>query len=413
MGTMAWIRSINALILVAVAAAGATGSLKQLYDRSQWFDLRDTIRLHAAPPLYTGAVAAAFDDKERARRYLNQAIRSNPSAATAKEAHEALAHLYGRDGQYKETVEELEAVLRMRPSRDAKNTRDLFALWGRHPDQSISLARPSTVHADVRKDGVRLPVMIHGKMLHWLLDTGASFSVISESEAHALGISIDEDSVNISDPAGGTAKVRTAVADELAIGDVHIRNAGFLVLSDTQEPMSDWQFGERGLIGLPLVIALQFIDWHSDGKFQIRGPHRSTNARPNLCFDGFNLVTRAQFQDQDSDGQGLDLILDTGNQSNTQLWRRFSADFASLLKQHGTPSRQRISAVGGSNVRETLRIPELLIQIGGLKAWLRPARVYDAPIGDETHHGLVGMDVLSEAAEVRIDFNTMRLDLFR
>ena len=66
MGTMAGIRSINALILVALAAAGATGSLKQLYDRSQWFDLRDTIRLHAAPPLYTGAVAAAFNDKERA-----------------------------------------------------------------------------------------------------------------------------------------------------------------------------------------------------------------------------------------------------------------------------------------------------------------------------------------------------------
>ena len=188
--------------------------------------------------------------------------------------------------------------------------------------------------------------MIHGKMLHWLLDTGASFSVISESEAHALGISIDKDLVNISDPTGGTAKVRTAVADELAIGDVHIRNAGFLVLSDTQEPMSDWQFGERGVIGLPLVIALQFIDWHSDGKFQIRGPHRSTNARPNLCFDAFNLVTRAQFQDQDSDGQGLDLILDTGNQSNTQLWRRFSAQCRLRLLTEAARNAEQATNLG-------------------------------------------------------------------
>jgi hypothetical protein len=67
-----------------------------------------------------------------------------------------------------------------------------------------------------RSIGVRLPVIIHGKTLHWL-DTGTSFSIISESEARAFGIRIDEDSVSISDPTGGTAKVRTAVADELAI----------------------------------------------------------------------------------------------------------------------------------------------------------------------------------------------------
>jgi hypothetical protein len=68
---------------------------------------------------------------------------------------------------------------------------------------------------------------------------------------------------------------------------------------------------------------------------------------------------------------------------------------------------------GGSNVRETVRLPELLLQVGGLETRLRPARIYAKPTGDETHHGLLGMDVLSQAREVRIDFSRMRLDLFQ
>jgi hypothetical protein len=41
-------------------------------------------------------------------------------------------------------------------------------------------------------------------------------------------------------------------------------------------PMSDWQPGERGVIGLPIVIALQSIGWRSDGTFQTShtGPRR-------------------------------------------------------------------------------------------------------------------------------------------
>jgi hypothetical protein len=246
---MGGIRSVGALILMAVAAAGVTGSLKHFYDTRQWFDLRNAIGSYEARPLYAGAVAAAFNNNESARKYLNEAISSNASAATVKGAREILARVYAREGLYKETVEQLDGILRIKPNRDTENTRALFALWSLHPDQSISSAKPSTLHADVRRNGVKLPVMVHGKTFHWLLDTGANFSFISEAEARALGIAIDENAVNIADPAGGTARVRTAVADELAIGDVHIRNVGFLVLPDTQEPMSDWQPGERGASG--------------------------------------------------------------------------------------------------------------------------------------------------------------------
>jgi hypothetical protein len=67
--------------------------------------------------------------------------------------------------------------------------------------------------------------------------------------------------------------------------------------------------------------------------------------------------------------------------------------------------------VGGSNERETVMLPELLLRIGGVDTSLRPTQVHPEPIGDDPHHGLLGMDMLSNAREVRIDPITMKLDL--
>lgn len=42
---------------------------------------------------------------------------------------------------------------------------------------------------------------------------------------------------------------------------------------------------------------------------------------------------------------------------------------------------------------------------------LRPANVFSKPVGNDLQHGNLGIDVLSQAAEVRIDFQAMSLTL--
>jgi hypothetical protein len=399
---------IGVLALTIWATAGGVSGLKPLYDQHRWFELRDAIKDQEAPPLYKGAVASAFNDTKRAERYLNQTIKSQPNSPDAEGAHGILAEVYVRAGRYKEAVQQLDEMLRIKPgSPHVENTRSIFAAWGKHSDQSVKTSRLSKTRADVRRDGVKLPVLVHGQTVHWLLDTGANFSLMSESEARRLGVKIDESSGSIADGGGGTTETRTAVVDELAIGDVRLGNAAFLILPDTQEPMSDWQPGERGVIGLPIAIALQSISWSSDGTFTIRSvSDRSTAANKNLCFDGLNPVTRLEF-----DGKELDFGFDTGDQSGSQLWTRFADDFAALLKQRGIKSSQRVTMVGGSNERESVILPEIQLRIGGLKMALRPAQVFFKPVGDDFHHGLLGMDVLSQAREVRIDFVSMTLEL--
>ena len=69
----------------------------------------------------------------------------------------------------------------------------------------------------------------------------------------------------------------------------------------------------------------------------------------------------------------------------------------------------RVTQFGGSNERETTVLPELRLRLGGLDTFLRPANVFSRPVGDERVHGLLGADILSQAAEVTIDFTSITL----
>jgi hypothetical protein len=69
--------------------------------------------------------------------------------------------------------------------------------------------------------------------------------------------------------------------------------------------------------------------------------------------------------------------------------------------------------VGGSNVRETVSAAGTQLRVGGLSTTLQPAQIFFKPVGDDFHHGLLGMDLLSQARKIRIDFASMTLECRR
>lgn len=403
------ITSVLLLALGGLSAVAKSPSLKSLYHQHRWFELRDAINNMDAPPaLYRGAVASAFNDNRDAVKYLNQVIKQDTDSNDVAEAHEKLVDIYNRLGMSHETLQQFDAILKMDPKRrDVESLRPIFASFSRYPDQSIGKQRRTIVHAEISKHGIVIPLSINGKVVHWLLDTDFSMSIMSESEARMLGLTIDNGSAHATDLNGGSTTIHSTVVPQLAIGNVQLRNVPFVIMPDSQQPWDEWPSGRKGIIGLPVAIALQAIAWKSDGTFEIGfAPKRPANRKMNLCFDAMNPITRAQFQ-----GRDLDLILDTGNTAGTQLWPRFATDFAAMVKQEGTKSTKQINQVGGSSIRETTLLPEISLRVGGLETKLQPATIFSRPVGDHIHHGLLGMDMLSQAREVRIDFRAMTLQL--
>jgi predicted aspartyl protease len=387
------------------AQASNPPSLQELYEQHRWFELRDAVAGKSVPPLYLGAVASAFNRVADAERYLNQAVREASTPESANEARETLMNLYMRLARSSDIVRVLDDAFAAAPSRsDLRNARQAFESFRRLPNQSARGGQRQPVQCDVTAKGIVLPVVINGRSVRWLFDSAFSHAAMSESEAHMLGISVQGATATAGDLAGGTASMRTAIADRVAIGDSELRNVPVLVFPDSQPPFNEHAPGQRGAIGLPVVLALQGITWQKGGTCQM-GSNPSGTVPPdgNLAFDGVTPLIRVHYS-----GKPLEFVLDTGNQAGTQLWERFARDFPELASA-GRRGTRVVHQIGGAVEREILTISEIRLRVGGFDSVLRPATIFSKPVGNDFQHGNLGMDILSQAAEVMIDFRTMSL----
>lgn len=231
--------------------------------------------------MYRGAVAAAFNDYRGAERYLKAVIREASDPGEAEEALSVLARMYTRLGRSRNVVKQYERVLRLSPERsDIRSLCGLFAVFGRYPDQSVGRKQRTTIRWTRRPTGLTIPVSVNNRPVDWIVDTGMNISMTSESEARMLGISVHKVSAKASDLAGGSTPAGAAVADKLRIGECEVRNVPLLVLPDSRSPMDELPRGERGIIGLPVLVALGTLRWSADGTFEIGGP--SPLVRPEL-----------------------------------------------------------------------------------------------------------------------------------
>jgi aspartyl protease len=391
----------------AEAQTPSDASLKQLYDRHSWFELRDAAQGKNVPALYLGAVASAFNRVKDAEKYFNRAIREASNAEASNEARGILASLYIRVRRTADAGRLIDEILTVAPERsDIRNARVIFGAFRDRQNQSVQ-SRRGTFRCEVSDNGVRIPLSANGQPVSWLLDTGANITLLSEAEARMVGLVVHDSTGQAADLAGGTTKVRTAQVGRIVLGETEMRNVPVLVLPESQPPWNELPPGKQGIIALPVALALQSIHWTKSGTCQT-GPvaRREATNRSNLAFDQFNLLARVDFE-----GRPLDFILDTGNQRETQLWERFARDFPLLLKERGSRGITRITQIGGSNEREVTVVPDVRLRVGGFETALRPANVFSKPVGNDSYHGNLGMDLLSQAAEVAIDFQTMSLTL--
>lgn len=378
--------------------------LKQLHDAHQIFELRAAVEGHTVPAFYAGVVAAAFGEFRIGEQLLTQAVRSASNVAAANAARESLIGLYMVTGQSSGAVRVMDELLASAPTRtDIRSARTFLARFG---DQRVESRRQADVECGATAGGIVLPVSINGKTVHWLLDTGFSNGALNESEARMLGLTVAAGGVT-GDMQGGTAPARTAVADRMTIGDTVLRDVALIVYPDTQPPWNELPAGRRGALGLPVAVALQTIAWTTSHTCQI-GTEGSGAAGPgaNLAFDEASLIARAKF-----DTRPLDFVLDTGNQGGTQLWSRFARDFPALIRDKGRKTTKTLQQIGGAKQQDVVVLPEAHLGIGTFDAVLRPAEVFGKSVGDELHHGNLGMNVLGQARAVTIDLRSMLLTL--
>lgn len=167
-------------------------------------------------------------------------------------------------------------MLKANPEDAVKNVRPLVAALARLPNQSVIKRRPSKVPLHAWGEDLAIPFTINGRPATYAFDTGNFAVTVSLSEAKRLGLRMYATEANVK--VNGVS-VQVAIADRFAVGDFRFKSVAFIVFPDDQEPFSDMPVGERGIVGLPTLLAFGNFSWGSDK--HLSSDHEIPGAFPN------------------------------------------------------------------------------------------------------------------------------------
>lgn len=385
----------------------AASAQEALYTQHRWFELRDSVHPNSAPNFYQGAVDQAFNRPEQAEKELRAVIQAAPGSHQAHEAHELLRYMFLRQGRYAAALAEVDALLHENPNdSDAAADRQIFAALSQYGDQSLSGNR--YFRTPIHHGHLIVPLTINGVAARFSLDSGANLSIVSQSEAKRLRLAVHDVSGKLGDSTGGQVNFQVAIARQLTLGEAQLSNVAFLVVSDQQQPFMDVPPGEKGLIGLPVLLAFETLRWSPNGMLEMgfASPKVTRAQRPNLCFEGAQPMIEAGLQHRP-----LVMALDLGA-GKTVLWPHFRHDFPTIA-QRGRKQRVHKSGVARSADLEALVLPRLSFEIAGFPVKLAPADVLLNQIGgaSEWFDGNLGLDALNTAHSVTLDFKSMMLTM--
>jgi hypothetical protein len=385
------------------AQTSSTQNLKSLYEAGKWTELQEALQKTKGHDLYRGALAVTFHQGLReAESHLRAAIKAAPKSEEAYEAYEWLSHLYFYSGQYNRLVSTMEARWSAFPGRPGQDQeKGEIAGFRGLPDQVTVSVRPSTVrHED---HSIFIPLSVNGKAATFFFDTGSWPNMMGESEAKRLGLRFTEASGTIRTMTN-RASFRTAVADELIVGGVRLKNVSFTVTPDDGEPWSVLPLGRRGAIGIPVILAFRTLRWAQDGTVRIGENPASFDAHTaNLLFDNDHLAISVRLAGRTAFGS-----VDTGAEG-TDLFRGLAEQFPSILES-GKKGITQVHGVGGTESYESVTLPEITFEIGGIQARLRSPGVL-VNRGTRSYIGNFGLDVLQQGRAFKFDFTAMRLEL--
>jgi hypothetical protein len=397
---------------VAIPASfcfGQTASapqLQALYDSHQWFALRDATEHTNAPLFYRAAAEYAFNQIKPAQKHLDAVIKAAPHSENAYEAEGMLAYLYFRNGRYHEAFLLLEAMQAEKPKADdVKNAISMFRALS-PSDQIILTKRASTLPMFMNEDGVYIPIVLDGHEAHYSLDTGSSLSSMSESEAKRLGLDVRNTETQMGSITASSFRAGVTVVKDLTVGRLHLQNVAFNVLPDEREPFVDLPEAERGILGIPVLLAMQTFRWDPKGTFAFgfKPKHRDLSAS-NLAFDGISPVTQVGVEEKE-----LEFTLDTG-ETHSILYAPFAKEFSNLLEGSGQKESHKLTGMAGSFSYDSIVLPSLALKLGGLDVHLTPAHVLTKDINGNWAPGNLGRDLLNQAQTVAFDFHAMTLNL--
>lgn len=230
---------------------------------------------------------------------------------------------------------------------------------GRIPFSIVPVGNPKKEAMLMRLEGSS----INGKEADITFDTGAGVNIISDSLARKYNlIPLDAYQTLMGI---GSKRGQMAIAKELKLGDIVVRDVPFIVVDLKLDNEEANQYIDCFSIVLGSELMLQLKDITLD--FVEReitvpsvAPDRS-GVPANMYFSPqMNLMTDGKIHNKK-----MQICIDTGDASFGSLNGDFFRDFKDYVLANARPDTVRTAGVGGVKILECYRLPDVSVCIGG------------------------------------------------
>jgi len=289
--------------------------------------------------------------------------------------------------------------------KDDQDDADTIKLLLDAPPQTIDINAPGTTLTDIpthsdHLKSITADLTVHNITAPWILDTGANFSVVSESFARQLGLTLSTGVAHTQGATGAENPLRVAILDTLPIGTATLHNVVLLVLPDANLTIqSGWKSHViPAILGYPVFQALSVIRFTHDHHFQAGPTLPLTGDSSPIYMEKLNILFSAR-----THNLSRPFLFDSGADATTfflPYYREFTADF--LHEKQGTRNGY---GAGGTSTDQVFILDHVDLELANRIIDLQHIAVFKNPqntLSDEYEDSL-GRDFISSLDSLTLD----------
>ena len=289
--------------------------------------------------------------------------------------------------------------------KDDQDDADTIKLLLDAPPQTIDINAPGTTLTDIpthsdHLKSITADLTVHNITAPWILDTGANFSVVSESFARQLGLTLSTGVAHTQGATGAENPLRVAILDTLPIGTATLHNVVLLVLPDANLTIqSGWKSHViPAILGYPVFQALSVIRFTHDHHFQAGPTLPLTGDSSPIYMEKLNILFSAR-----THNLSRPFLFDSGADATTfflPYYREFTADF--LHEKQGTRNGY---GAGGTSTDQVFILDHVDLELANRIIDLQHIAVFKNPqntLSDE-YEGSLGRDFISSLDSLTLD----------
>lgn len=413
---------ILAILLASFAlSAPAQANLETLYQNRQFFQLRDELK--NAPPngslkilFYRGAIANKFNRPDESNQLLEEFVKASAKESDPKmraAAFELIADNLIKTYQYGRAAANLQILLNDYKSvldadklKEIGNDYKLFKALESVAPQTISFDDDTQLRAVRDKANLlNIPVEINAQKMDFVFDTGANISTITVSTARRMKLPIIEADFDVGSSTKERVKSKLAVAPQLSIGNVIVRNVVFLVFEDSALAFPQINYQINGIIGFPVIEAMRQVTITREGLMTIPAQNQANPALQNLCLDGLLPLVQGVYNNKK-----MTFAFDTGARTSDLYPLFFESQKEQIVKTY-QPRKIKVGGAGGSQEVGAYVLKNISLDIGGKKAVFPQIKLITENVNNQSRYfyGNLGQDLIKQFDRMTLDFAAMSI----